>query len=163
MARITAEKAGGQNVVALLDTVAWAEGTSISRFTKDDGYDVVVGGVNSPNTFTGYKDHPNVLVKVKAGLSSTAAGRYQSLYRFWRVYKSQLGLPDFGPINQDLEAIQRFKERKAMDDIKAGRFDQAIAKIAKTWASLPGAGYGQPEKKLEDLRKVYLRSGGKLA
>lgn len=164
MARISAAEAGGQNVVAVLDTIAWAEGTSTSRFTKDDGYDVVVGGVNSPNTFSDYSAHPNILVKVNSkGLNSTAAGRYQELNRYAVAYMAELKLKDFSPISQDRIAIRRISERKALQDVKDGRFDAAIRKVAPYWASLPGAGHGQPEKKLEDLRRVFVSKGGRLA
>ena len=74
---ITAQAAGGRKVLAFLDMLAWSEGTSISKYTKDGGYDVIVGGIDSPNTFTSYAAPPGVLVTVNSqGLKSTAAGRY---------------------------------------------------------------------------------------
>jgi len=36
--------------------------------------------------------------------------------------------------------------------VKAGRFDAAVAKCAKEWASLPGSPYGQPVKTLDQAR-----------
>lgn len=51
MARISDSLAGSKNALAFLDMLAWSEGTSISKHTRDDGYDVVVGGIDSPNTF----------------------------------------------------------------------------------------------------------------
>lgn len=55
MARITPQQAGGVNVVAFLDTLAWSEGTDNGKQpTKDHGYDVIVGGM----LFTGYADQP---------------------------------------------------------------------------------------------------------
>jgi muramidase (phage lysozyme) len=59
MSRISAGNAGGKNVCAFLDMLAWSEGTRTSRYTKDGGYDVVVGSVDSPNTFNNYAGHPN--------------------------------------------------------------------------------------------------------
>lgn len=45
MARITHQQAGGVNVVAFLDMLAWSEGTDNGKQpTKDHGYDVIVGG-----------------------------------------------------------------------------------------------------------------------
>lgn len=164
MARISAQEAGGQNVVAFLDTLAFAEGTSTSRFTKDDGYDVIVEGIDgSPKTFIDYADHPNRLVKVNnKGLSSTAAGRYQQLHRYWPAYKKQLKLPDFSPLSQDRLAIQLIKERRALEDVKAGRFADAVHKCNTIWASLTGSPYGQKTWPLATLMKVYLDKGGKL-
>lgn len=164
MARLNQREAGGQNVVAFLDMLAWAEGTSRSRHTKDDGYDVIVGGIDSPNTFKDYSKHPNVLVQVNTkGLKSTAAGRYQLLNRWYEPYRKLLGLKDFGPESQDRIAIQQIRERRALDDIKAGRIEQAIEKCRNIWASLPGAGYGQPEHKQHELIKQYQNAGGRLA
>ena len=164
MARISAADAGGKNVLAFLDMLAWSEGTRTSRYTKDDGYDVVVGGINSPNTFSSYAGHPNILVKVNTqGLQSTAAGRYQLLFRWWKPYRDLLQLRDFSPESQDRVAIQQIRERKALDDIKAGRVRDAIAKCANIWASLPGAGYGQREHRLEDLVQQYRAAGGVVA
>lgn len=164
MARISASAAGGKNVCAFLDMLAWSEGTRTSRHTRDDGYDVVVGGLDSPNTFSNYAGHPNVLVKVNTqGLQSTAAGRYQLLFRWWKPYRDLLQLKDFGPENQDRVALQQIKERRALDDIKAGRVRDAITKCSNIWASLPGANYGQREHKLEDLVQQYRMAGGVVA
>lgn len=55
MAQITPQQAGGVNVVAFLDMLAWSEGTDNGKQpTKDRGYDVIVGG----QLFSGYRDHP---------------------------------------------------------------------------------------------------------
>lgn len=146
------------NMQAFLDMIAYAEGTS--RVGDQDGYNVLVGG----RTFTGYSDHPNVSVYLpRYNIHSTAAGRYQILYRFWTHYKKQLGLPDFGPVSQDRYAIQQIRERRAYDDVIAGRISEAIDKCKNIWASLPGAGYGQRELPLRDLLSYYQKQGGKLA
>lgn len=164
MPRITEMQAGGANECAFLDMLAWSEGTSTSRYTKDDGYDVIVGGLDSPNTFASYADHPGILVTVNSrGLKSTAAGRYQQMKRDWPHYKQQLSLPDFGPISQDRLALQHIRECKALPDIHAGHIEVAIIKCRNIWASLPGAGYGQREHKMEDLLAVYKKAGGSLA
>ncbi len=158
MARITPQQAGGVNVVAFLDMLAWSEGTDNGKQpTKDHGYDVVVGG----KLFTGYADHPRLLVPLpKLKISSTAAGRYQLLSRYFDAYKKQLGLKDFSPLSQDLIALQQIRERRALDLIKQGRIEAAINAVRNIWASLPGAGYGQHERKLADLVRVYQQAGG---
>jgi muramidase (phage lysozyme) len=159
MPRISEAKAGGRNVRAFLDMLAWSEGTSTIK-ASDDGYNVIVGG----GLFSGYADHPRRLVDLpKLGIKSTAAGRYQLLARYWDAYRKQLGLAGFTPENQDLVALQQIRERKALDDIKAGRIAEAIGKCRNIWASLPGAGYGQREHTLDDLLAYYIASGGVLA
>jgi muramidase (phage lysozyme) len=150
-----------KNLRAFLDMLAWSEGTSTSRYTKNDGYDVIVGGIDSPNTFSSYADHPGVLVTVnRNGLKSTAAGRYQLLHRYWKIYKDQLGLKDFSPASQDAVAIQQIKERRALADIESGKIESAIEKCKNIWASLPGAGYGQKEHGVAPLIAKFKAAGG---
>jgi muramidase (phage lysozyme) len=164
MAKLAEVQAGSRNALAFLDMLAWSEGTSTSKYTRNDGYDVVVGGIDSPNTFTSYADHPGVMVTVnRKGLKSTAAGRYQQMKKDWPHYRDLLKLPDFGPISQDRLALQHIKECRALADVHAGRIEQAIEKCRNIWASLPGAGYGQREHRLADLIKQYFQAGGALA
>lgn len=146
------------NVVAFLDMLAWSEGTDNGKQpTKDHGYDVIVGG----KLFTGYGDHPRELVPLpRQGIKSTAAGRYQLLSRYYDAYRRLLGLKDFSPLSQDLIAIQQIRERRALDLIKAGQVVKAISFVRNIWASLPGAGYGQHERKLDDLLAAYRKAGG---
>lgn len=138
---------------AFLKAIAYSEGTDKpGQPTRNNGYDVIVGGA----LFTSYADHPRVLVPLpRLGISSTAAGRYQILSRFYDHYKAQLKLSDFGPDSQDAIAWQLIRECKATGDALAGNFETAIHKCKSRWASLPGAGYGQHEHKMETLRKVY--------
>ena len=75
------------NLCAFLDMLAFSEGTSTSPTTRDEGYDQIVGRTR----FTSYADHPNVKVALpRLGISSTAAGRYQLLHRFWIDYRDLL-------------------------------------------------------------------------
>jgi len=135
--------------------IAFSEGTSTIK-GSDNGYNVIVGG----SLFKSYADHPRTLVKLNAKLSSTAAGRYQLLLRYYIAYKKLLKLKDFSPASQDAIAIQQIRERKALPDIEAGDFDAAVKKCANIWASFPGAGYNQHENKIEKLRAFYVKSGG---
>lgn len=161
MAEITASMAGGVNVVAFLDMLAWSEGTDNGRqATKDRGYDVIVGG----QLFNGYADHPRVLVDLpRLKIQSTAAGRYQLLRRYFDAYRRTLGLKDFSPLSQDLIALQQMRERRALPLIQAGKITEAIAAVRNIWASLPGAGYGQHEHKLDNLLAIYRKAGGVIA
>lgn len=150
-----------KNMKAFLDTLAYSEGTDNERQkTNNHGYDVIVGG----SLFTDYSDHPRKLISLpKLGIKSTAAGRYQVLAKFYDAYKKQLRLPDFSPTSQDAIAIQLIRECKATADIEAGRIADAIHKCRSRWASLPGAGYGQHEQKLDKLIQVYKEAGGAVA
>lgn len=152
MARIDATQAGGKNVLAFLDMLAWSEGTSTIK-ASDDGYNVLVGG----KLFSDYSQHPRVLVDLpRYKIKSTAAGRYQFLARTWDAIVRNYGFKGrFIPEAQDLAAIKLLIECGAMPFIKAGDIRQAIAKAAPIWASLPGAGYGQREHKLANLLEIY--------
>lgn len=158
MARIDAAVAGGKNRVAFLDMIAVSEIGSVQLAKSDDGYNVLVGSISSHlRLFNNYADHPNIL---NIALKSTAAGRYQILYRWWRIYKQQMNLPDFSPISQDKYALQQLREHGALPLIDAGRFSDAVAKVANVWASLPGAGYGQNENAMSFLLAAYKAAGG---
>ncbi|UAN59006.1 glycoside hydrolase family 104 protein [Serratia sp. JSRIV004] len=158
-----------KNLQAFLDMLAWSEGTSTSPATKNNGYDVIVTGIDKkPEIFTDYSDHPfnkgrqSKVINSK-GLTSNASGRYQFMLKDWAHYRALLNLSDFGPASQDKWAIQLIKERRALADIEAGKIAQAINNCRNIWASLPGAGYGQPEHKVDLLLAQYKAAGGKLA
>lgn len=147
------------NLKAFLDMIAHSEIGAKLLAESDNGYNVLVGGT----LFSSYADHPRKLVDLGNGLKSTAAGRYQILGRYYDVYKKTLGLKDFGYDAQDAIATQMIKEQLALVDIECGRFDKAVDKCKNIWASLPGAGYGQRENKLANLRDAYIKAGGTLA
>lgn len=140
------------NVRAFLDMIAWAEGTS-----GPDGYRMLFGGA----LFDSYDEHPRVFVPFR-NTTSSAAGRYQILWRTWNTLRQRLGLPDFSPASQDAAAIELIRERGALRDVQAGRVAEAVRKVAKVWASLPGAGYDQPERKLSALVQRFAAAGGTL-
>lgn len=156
-----------RNVKAFLEMLAVSEGTAK---VGDHGYNCLVGStVRQPILFGSYADHPRIAVRVRKDkpatpfdeeIISTAAGRYQILARFFDAYKASLKLPDFGPVSQDQIAVQMIREQKAYDDVMAGRIDVAIEKCKNIWASLPGAGYGQHENALADLRRAFIAAGG---
>lgn len=145
------------NERAFLDMISYSEGT-----TGPDGYATMFGGSLADSL----ADHPrkrfNFTNRRGEQLVTTAAGRYQFLARTWDALKAQLDLPDFGPASQDSAALELIRQRGALNDVRAGRVQQAIAKCAPIWASLPGAGYAQPERKLSSLVAAYAASGGNL-
>lgn len=153
------------NQKAFLDMIAHSELGPRLLAASDNGYNVIVGSTpGAPILFNSYADHPRRLIGPPTiPVKSTAAGRYQLLARYFDAYKKQLNLPDFSPDSQDAIALQQIKERGALPLIAAGNFDEAVARCSNIWASLPGAGYGQHENKLVDLRLAYTQAGGILA
>lgn len=157
----TAEK----NVAAFLQMIRAGEGTDGAV-----GYRALFTyhPVKNPGMlFDSFEDHPRrkITGTFKGGLTltSTAAGAYQFLERTWDECAAALDLPDFSPASQDAAAVYLIKRRGALADVKAGRFDAAVAKCAREWASLPGSPYGQPVKTLDQARAVYEANGGSYA
>lgn len=147
------------NLAAFLEMIGASEGTTRIP-NSDNGYRALVGG----GTFPSYAGHPRIRVPIpRLKLTSTAAGKYQLLARYYDAYKHLLGLTDFSPESQDKIAIQQIKECKAISDIEAGNFAAAVDKCKRIWASLPGAGYGQHEQKLAFLQAAYVEAGGIVA
>lgn len=151
--RSTAER----NENAFLDMIAYSEGTG-----GPNGYRTLFGG----GLFTNMSDHPRQFFtftdKVGRVNKTSAAGRYQFLARTWDDLANRLGLIDFGPASQDAAALELIRQRGALQDVQAGRIAAAIAKCAPIWASLPGANYNQPERKLSSLLASYSQAGGNL-
>lgn len=156
------------NRKAFGDMLAFSEGTSTHPLTRMSGYDVIVTGLGEKQgeIFTDFSDHPFANRRPKAlnsnGLASTAAGRYQQLYRYWPAYKNQLCLPDFSPASQERLLDQLLKEQGAYTDVLAGRIRTAIGKTNDIWASLTGSPYGQKTHPIETLLTAYKNAGGTL-
>ncbi len=152
------------NLKAFLDMIAVSELGKGLIAISDNGYNVIVGStVKNPILFKDYTTHPNRLMSLNIKgkpVASTAAGRYQILFRYYIHYRGALKLRDFGKDSQDSIATQLIVECGALEDIRAGRFEIALLKCRSRWASLPGAGYGQHENKVGDLKLAYLESGG---
>lgn len=160
-----------RNERAFLETLKWSEGVAPGL----DGYRTLFGGKLFEN---GFIDHPRIACQFTDGagrrLWTSAAGAYQFMavspiptggttrVNTWDTLKRRLNLPDFGPESQDRAALELVRERGALADVQAGRLQAAIAKCAPVWASLPGAGYAQKERKLTSLFAAYATNGGNL-
>jgi muramidase (phage lysozyme) len=140
------------NVKAFFAVIRAGEGTSDSG-----GYSRHYGG----KAFDDFSDHPRIAITA-GRWTSTAAGAYQFLSRTWDECASALGLADFSPKNQDLAALFLIDRRKALEDVLAGRIEQAISKCNREWASLPGSPYGQPVRTMEQALATYRAHGGEL-
>ena len=147
------------NQVAFLDMIAFSEIGSPLLAVSDDGYNVLEGATAAiPLLFDSYDTFP--AVALTGAHTSSAAGRYQLLARYFAPYAKTCDLTDFSPVSQDKIALQQIKECRAIPLIEAGNIEQAIARCAHIWASLPGAGYGQHENKIGLLTKAYTDAGG---
>lgn len=141
------------NVQAFLRVIRAGETTQ-----DDRAYRMMFGGALA----AGLDAHPNKIVTAN-GYTSTAAGAYQFLTRTWNECVQALNLKDFSPASQDLAAVFLIRRRGALDDVVAGRLDEAVAKCNREWASLPGSPYGQPTRTMQQALAVYRQYGGVLA
>ncbi len=159
------------NVLAFLDAIAQAEGTA----RMPDPYRVCFG---YRHTIQDLRDHPAITGEWRGeklpdhhckaaghqpGCVSTAAGRYQIIRPTWLALKGRLGLRDFGPASQDAAATQLLRDRGAYRPLVRGDFIAAVQAARKEWASLPGAGYDQPERSMAWLQAAYAQAGGAFA
>jgi muramidase (phage lysozyme) len=143
-----------QNVIAFLRLIRQGETNQ-----TDDAYrEMFGGGLFSAPPW----QHPHRAVTV-GHLTSTAAGAYQFLSGTWDGLVLQFHFEDFAPANQDLGAVALVAQRGALDDVIAGRITDAVQKCRKEWASLPGAGYGQPEQAVNVALATYTSYAGQLA
>lgn len=159
-------------LAAFVDLVAQSEGTCSSPATHADGYDIIVTGVDGPNTFTDYSHHPfslgrapilvrhaqpaqvqslpmdtnnnpRIVAPATPALYSTASGRYQITHATWEHLLQVYKLGTFSPQSQDLACVHLLDECKATEPILAADLDTAIERAADTWASFPGNLYNQ--------------------
>lgn len=126
-----------KNLEAFLMLITKTEGTDKQGTPYNElfGYD----------NFTDFSKHPQIKRYFKNPATgkqdySTAAGRYQINYPTYKM----LGMTSFTPEAQDAGAIKLIKQNGAYGDVVAGRFETAIKKTNKVWASLPGSPYKQP-------------------
>lgn len=155
---ITPDDAGGANRCAFLDMIAWSEIGAALLAKSENGYNVLVGSTpDKPLLFHDYARHPGIL---NSEFNSTAAGRYQLLYRYWIAYQRELSLPDFSPLSQDKIALQQIRERGTFGHIDSGNFALAVGACSSIWASLPGNTYKQHTNSLSALRAAYVAAGG---
>jgi len=145
--------------------IAHSELGSAIQAQSDDGYNVLVGSFpGHVHTFDSYAQHPRKLITLgNLGIESSAAGRYQFIWPTWHGMIDRFRFRDFEPETQDRGCIAQIIGAGALVDVNAGRFADAVAKCRHIWASLPGAGYGQHENKLDALEGAYKRAGGVVA
>lgn len=128
------------NIRRFLNLLARAEGGD---------YDVIVGG----KKFSDFSRHPGVVGVRTVDGPSTAAGRYQITKSTYDDFAPKLGITDFSPESQDKIALAIIQRQGALDDVRSGRFEQAINKLGGRWASLPTSTSTQPKRSWEWVQK----------
>lgn len=162
-----------RNERAFLRMIYAAEGTD-----KEGGYGALFGWPASGRSFDPYTvaSHPKVFFSFtdKAGnvRKTSAAGAPQITYTTWSTYYVPFkawaalnGRPSngFTPDTQDSFALFLLDLDGALPLVRAGRLAEAVAIARRRWASLPGAGYDQPERSQNFIVAAYKAAGGTIA
>jgi muramidase (phage lysozyme) len=143
------------NLTAFLQVIRYAEGTASA-----DGYRIQYTGAR----FSSFGDHPRRVIcgGIRGSqVCSSAAGAYQFLETTWDDVATAIGASDFSPDWQDRGAIELIRRSKALEDVEAGRIEEAIAKVAPVWASFPryrgdyNGVYGQSVVSMEELLREF--------
>lgn len=143
---------------ALLATIRMAEGTERGG---PDSYRVMFGGGLAPDL----SKHPDKVIR-RSGYASSAAGAYQFLTPTWQGQARKLGLQGFGPVEQDIAALDLARMRAlraglgGLSELQTKGFTpQFAAALAPEWASFPTmegrSYYGQPVKGFSKLNETY--------
>lgn len=158
------------NVVAFLRVLTQSEGTA----SQADPYRVCYG---YRHTIQDLAEHPTItgewggevlsdrmcsLAGFGPGCKSTAAGAYQINKPTWLDVKGRLGLRDFSQASQDAAAVNLVARCGALEDVKAGRFNEAVRKCRNRWASLPGNSAGQGQRTYAQLGQWFTTAGGRM-
>jgi hypothetical protein len=128
------------NVKKFLDFLGRAEGAD---------YNTIVGG----SKFSDFRAHPRVVGLTTKEGPSTAAGKYQIVGSTYDDIAPKIGVRDFSPDSQDKIAVELIRRKGALEDVRNGNFQAAVAKLGGTWASLPSSPYSQPKRSAEWVAK----------
>lgn len=158
------------NVRAFLAMIRAAEGTAPSG-----GYGALFGWPAAGRSFDASTavDHPRRFFSFtdRAGrtLRTSAAGAYQVTVTTWddagsgQRIRRERGINGFRPADQDAFAVGLLALDGALPHVEAGRFDEAVRIARRRWASLPGAGYDQPERGRDWVLARFIEAGGVVA
>lgn len=132
-------------------------------------YRMRFGGAGGTQYFDNFADHPRVLVEIPWDThvpkrKSSAAGAPQitaTTYDYLRGLYT--GVNDYTPRTQDGLYVGCLIKTGALELVRAGRFDEAVAAARDEWTSLPGAAENNPKWTLAKARELYLQHGGALS
>jgi muramidase (phage lysozyme) len=151
------------NLLAIKAAIAAAEGTDPNAYGWNP-YGVTVGYEFEIDDFSAHPASLGWPGNRRAGVLSTAAGKYQFLGSTWNEAANALGLADFGPASQEAAADWLILvKRKAGPEIAAGDLAGALAKLSWEWASLPPGRYGQPLRSYDWIAQQADAAGGAFA
>lgn len=124
---------------------------------RDDDFTIMYGGAHFAVPPWAHPYHGQSTTSVG---HSTACGAYQFLGTTWaRLNQSYPeDCADFSPPAQEFGATALIAGRGALEDLMAGRFAAAVAKLVQEWTSLPGA--AETRWTMDKARAYYVAMGG---
>lgn len=99
--------------------------------------------------------HPQ---RVGKGGASTAAGAYQIIKSTWTNLVSKYGFEDFSPRNQDCAAVALIAGRGMLDNVLAGRVNDAVKGLSQEWEC-----FANNQWLIAEAEAVFVKWGGSLA
>lgn len=142
-------------VKVLLTFISLCEGTTRSPYDVG-GYNIVVGG----SKFSNFTKHPRIRIRLRPGLVSDAAGKYQILSSTYDGLVKNYGFKDFSAKSQDLMALALILEKpnakRIIEQLDYHSFCECASWI---WASILPSRYGQSwltKDKMDALWKASL-------
>ena len=138
-----------KNVAAFLEVIAAGESGN-----GDVAYRIENGGRILPEFPV---EHPSKGMRAPPG---RAFGKYQFIPSTWAGLVKKYGFPDMSPESQDDGAVALIAERGALDEVMAGRFDEACYLLHPVWVSLPGG--TEQNAATKTAKATFLRYGGQL-
>jgi lysozyme len=118
-------------------------------------------------SFSDFSDHPALLgwegVRLDDGRLTTAAGAYQITRTTWKDLGGAAKYGSFDPAAQDAAAMDLLKRRGALNLVKAGQFDTAVARLTNEWEAFARILAGNYNVTPEGARAIYADAGGTIA
>jgi lysozyme len=154
------------NLAAFLMAIRKCEGTS-----APNGYRYLFGSrPDAEKLFWSFADHPRIrtyetndeFIRDGKVEFTTSAGAYQLVATTYDALMRKFPgrWHGFNERVQDEMAIELIKECGAYDDVLAGRWQDAVRKCSRTWASLPTADTPQGRRSWQFVLNAYIDAGG---
>ncbi len=131
---------------------------------RESDYHKLVGDRPGSSGSIARLDHyPDRMVRQEIGGSTTessAVGAYQITEHTWHEAVASLAaegvsVGDFSAPSQDRVAEQIIQEHQALDLVRAGKMEQAVARLRGTWVSLPGGVEQAPGLDMTEARRRF--------
>ncbi|MFY0666369.1 MAG: glycoside hydrolase family 104 protein [Natronospirillum sp.] len=135
----------------------------------EEGYERLFGGASFIRDHgKTFDNHPQIVIETPR-IASSAAGAYQIMGYTWNDdrmerYRTRYGITTFTPYDQDVFCLILLKYKQSRRDprgypikrIAEGEVEWVTEHVYSwEWASLPPGKYGQPNKSMEEVLRIF--------